>query len=31
MKYLLDTSTCVFYLRGKLKLDEIIREKGNEN
>ena len=31
MKYLLDTSTCIFYLRGKLNLDEIIREKGNEN
>jgi tRNA(fMet)-specific endonuclease VapC len=31
MQYLLDTNTCVFYLRGKLKLDEIIREKGKEN
>ena len=31
MKYLLDTSTCVFYLRGKLNLAEIIREKGIEN
>ncbi len=31
MKYLLDTSTCIFYLRGKLNLDEIIREKGIEN
>lgn len=31
MKYLLDTSMCIFYLRGKLNLDEIIREKGNEN
>jgi tRNA(fMet)-specific endonuclease VapC len=31
MKYLLDTSTCVFFLRGKLNLDEIIREKGREN
>ena len=31
MKYLLDTSTCIFYLRGKLNLDEIIRENGNEN
>jgi tRNA(fMet)-specific endonuclease VapC len=31
MKYLLDTSTCIFYLRGKLNLDEIIREKGKEN
>jgi len=31
MKYLLDTNTCVFFLRGKLNLDEIIREKGREN
>lgn len=31
MKYLLDTSTCVFFLRGKLNLDERIREKGREN
>ena len=31
MQYLLDTNTCVFYLRGKLKLDEIIKEKGREN
>ena len=31
MQYLLDTSICVFFLRGKLKLDEIIREKGIEN
>lgn len=31
MKYLLDTSTCVFFLRGKLNLDEIIAEKGLEN
>ncbi len=31
MPYLLDTNTCVFYLRGKLKLDEMIREKGKEN
>jgi tRNA(fMet)-specific endonuclease VapC len=30
MKYLLYTSTCIFYLRGKLNLDEIIREKGKE-
>jgi len=28
---LLDTSTCVFFLRGKLQLDEIIKEKGLEN
>jgi tRNA(fMet)-specific endonuclease VapC len=31
MQYLLDTNTCVFYLRGKLKLDEIIRDKGIDN
>lgn len=31
MPYLLDTNTCVFYLRGKLNLDEIIRNKGIEN
>jgi tRNA(fMet)-specific endonuclease VapC len=31
MKYLLDTSTCVFYLRGKLNLLEKIKEKGREN
>jgi len=31
MKYLLDTNICVFFLRGKLNLDEIIREKGYEN
>jgi tRNA(fMet)-specific endonuclease VapC len=31
MKYLLDTSICVFFLRGKLNLDEIIRIKGREN
>jgi len=31
MQYLLDTSICVFFLRGKLQLDEIIREKGREN
>jgi tRNA(fMet)-specific endonuclease VapC len=31
MQYLLDTSTCVFFLRGKLNLDEIIKEKGKEN
>jgi predicted nucleic acid-binding protein len=28
---LLDTSTCVFFLRGKHHLDEIIKEKGLEN
>lgn len=31
MQYLLDTNICVFFLRGKLNLDEIIREKGREN
>ena len=31
MQYLLDTNTCVFFLRGKLNLDEIIREKGISN
>ena len=31
MQYLLDTSICVFFLRGKLELDKIIREKGTEN
>ena len=31
MQYLLDTSICVFYLRGKLNLAEIIQEKGRQN
>lgn len=31
MQYLLDTNICIFYLRGKLNLDEIIRKKGLEN
>lgn len=31
MQYLLDTNICVFFLRGKLNLDEIIRSKGIEN
>ena len=31
MQYLLDTCTCVFFLRGRLNLDEIIRIKGVEN
>ncbi|HMG69387.1 MAG TPA: type II toxin-antitoxin system VapC family toxin [Chitinophagaceae bacterium] len=31
MPYLLDTNICVFFLRGKLNLDEIIKEKGREN
>ena len=31
MPYLLDTNICVFFLRGKLALDKIIKEKGREN
>ncbi|NII26916.1 type II toxin-antitoxin system VapC family toxin [Pseudoflavitalea sp. X16] len=31
MQYLLDTNICVFFLRGKLNLDEIVRTKGREN
>jgi tRNA(fMet)-specific endonuclease VapC len=31
MQYLLDTSTCIFFLRGKLNLDDHIRSKGLEN
>ena len=31
MQYLLDTNMCVFFLRGKLNLDEIIKSKGREN
>lgn len=31
MQYLLDTNICVFFLRGKLNLNEIIKEKGIEN
>ena len=31
MQYLLDTSICVFYLRGKLNLAEIIQQKGRQN
>ncbi len=31
MPYLLDTSTCVFFLRGKLNLDEMIRQQGVAN
>lgn len=31
MQYLLDTSICVFFLRGKLNLSELIKEKGREN
>lgn len=30
-QYLLDTNICVFFLRGRLNLDEIIKEKGKEN
>ena len=31
MQYLLDTNICVFFLRGKLDLDELIKSKGTEN
>lgn len=31
MNYLLDTSICVFFLRGKLDLDAHIREVGRKN
>jgi tRNA(fMet)-specific endonuclease VapC len=31
MQYLLDTNICIFFLRGKLNLDETIRKKGLEN
>lgn len=31
MKYLLDTSICVFFLRGKLDLNEVMQEKGRKN
>ncbi|MDO5616733.1 MAG: PIN domain-containing protein [Cruoricaptor ignavus] len=31
MQYLLDTNICIFFLRGKLNLDEIIRKKGVSN
>ncbi len=31
MQYLPDTNICVFFLRGKLDLDKIIKEKGREN
>lgn len=31
MQYLLDTCTCIFYLRGKLDLASKIREKGQKN
>ena len=31
MQYLLDTNICVFFLRGKFNLEEVIKEKGREN
>jgi tRNA(fMet)-specific endonuclease VapC len=31
MPYLLDTNICVFFLRGNLNLDKIVKEKGSEN
>lgn len=31
MNYLLDTSICVFFLRGKMDLDKSMKEKGREN
>ena len=31
MQYLIDTSICVFFLRGKLNLDKIFKNKGREN
>ncbi len=31
MQYLLDTSICVFFLRGRLNLDDLIRQRGREN
>lgn len=31
MPYLLDTSTCVFFLRGQLDLDDTVRQKGRAN
>ena len=31
MKYLLDTNICVFFLRGKLNLDDFIKQKGRQN
>ncbi|MDA6069590.1 PIN domain-containing protein [Flavobacterium sp. AC] len=31
MGYLLDTSICVFFLRGRLNLDKIVKEVGLEN
>ncbi|MGB5981436.1 MAG: type II toxin-antitoxin system VapC family toxin [Nonlabens sp.] len=31
MRYLLDTNICIYFLRGRLDLDEIFREVGIEN
>lgn len=31
MSYLLDTSICIFFLRGQLNLDEVIKKIGLEN
>ena len=31
MQYLLDTNICVFFLRGRLNLDEIIKDKDPKN
>lgn len=31
MRYLFDTNIFVFFLRGKLNLDEIIKQKGRQN
>lgn len=31
MQYLLDTNICIFFLRGMLNFDEIIRQKGLDN
>ena len=31
MGYLLDTSICIFFLRGKLNLDKMVKEVGLEN
>lgn len=31
MQYLLDTNTCIFFLRGMLNFDDIIRQKGLDN
>lgn len=31
MRFLLDTSICVFFLRGRLNLDKIVKEVGLEN